>query len=149
MTDDLKARGVRVTREQAQAQIDGLLVAEILMDFGTNFKGVYPDYVLARGVGPEQSMIGLAIKRGHLLVAAALSDHPTVKQMAAEAVAAERERCAGMVRSSCPKCSGEGWLWGHELDEYEHPHPGQSDDTRYSCDGKGCAEAAAIRKGTT
>ncbi len=38
----------------------------------------------------------------------------------------------------CHKCGGAGWLWGHELDNYEHPHPGQSDDTRYSCDGPLC-----------
>ena len=68
-------RGVAVTGpvsiEDAQAEIGGLLVAEILMDFQSNFQGVYPDYILARGVGPEQSMIGLAIRRGHLSRASA------------------------------------------------------------------------------
>lgn len=62
-----------VTVQEAQAEIDGTKVAEILRDFQHNFRGVYPDYVLARGVGPEQAMIGLAIKRGHLLTIA-LSD---------------------------------------------------------------------------
>jgi hypothetical protein len=57
----------KVTIQEAQAEIDGLLVAEICRDFGVNFQGVYPDFILARGVGPEQSFIGLAIKRGHLI----------------------------------------------------------------------------------
>ncbi len=48
---------------------------------------------------------------------------------------------------TCPKCGGEGWLWGYELDDYEHPHPGQSDDTRYSCDGVVCKIAAAHAAG--
>lgn len=59
-----------VTVQEAQAEIDGTKVAEILRDFQHNFRGVYPDYVLARGVGPEQAMIGLAIKRGHLFTIA-------------------------------------------------------------------------------
>ena len=66
MTD---AAPKRISREDAQSEIDGRLVAEILRDFGINFHGVYPDHVLARGVGPEQSMIGLAIKRGHIILA--------------------------------------------------------------------------------
>jgi len=57
----------RVTREEAQAEIPGIVVAEIIMDFVNNFRDVYPTDLLARGVGPEQSMIGLAIKRGHLV----------------------------------------------------------------------------------
>jgi hypothetical protein len=61
MSDD------KISREEAQAEIDGLLVAEICRDFGTNFYNVYPEHILARGVGPEQSFIGLAIKRGHLV----------------------------------------------------------------------------------
>ena len=80
MTHDTPPK--RITLEEAQAAVDPRLVAEILRDFGTNFDGVYPVGVLARGVGPEQSMIGLAIKRGHLvtrshadaLVAAALRE---------------------------------------------------------------------------
>lgn len=73
----------QITREEAQAQIDGLLVAEILRDFASNFKGDYHGSVLARGVGPEQSMIGLAIKRGHLMVAspAALAKSDTVRAL--------------------------------------------------------------------
>ncbi len=65
MTHDTPPK--RITLEEAQAAVDPMLVAEILRDFGTNFDGVYPVGVLARGVGPEQSMIGLAIKRGHLV----------------------------------------------------------------------------------
>ena len=65
MTHDTPPK--RITLEEAQAAVDPRLVAEILRDFGTNFDGVYPVGVLARGVGPEQSMIGLAIKRGHLV----------------------------------------------------------------------------------
>ena len=57
----------RITREEAQAEIPGIVVAEIITDFANNFRDVYPTYLLARGVGPEQSMIGLAIKRGHLV----------------------------------------------------------------------------------
>ena len=64
----------KISREEAQAEIDGLLVAEILRDFASNFQGVYPDDVLAQGVGPNQSMIGLAIKRGHLATAARIAD---------------------------------------------------------------------------
>lgn len=56
----------KITIEDAQAEIDGLLVARIIRDFQINFQGVYPEYIFARGVGPEQSMIGLAIKNGHL-----------------------------------------------------------------------------------
>jgi len=65
MTHDTPPK--RITREEAQAAVDPMLVAEILRDFGANFDKVYPVGVLARGVGPEQSMIGLAIKRGHLV----------------------------------------------------------------------------------
>lgn len=65
MTHDTPPK--RITREEAQAAVDPMLIAEILRDFGTNFDGIYPVDVLARGVGPEQSMIGLAIKRGHLI----------------------------------------------------------------------------------
>jgi hypothetical protein len=56
----------KISREDAQAEINGLLVAEICRDFGINFRDVYPEHILARGVGPEQAFIGLAIKRGHL-----------------------------------------------------------------------------------
>lgn len=35
----------------------------------------------------------------------------------------------------CPKCQGHGWVWWHELDEYEGPalETGQ-DDQKYICD---------------
>lgn len=61
---------VKTSREEAQAEIDGLLVAEIIRDAQVNFRGVYDHYVFSLGVGPIQSLIGLAIKRGHLSVAA-------------------------------------------------------------------------------
>ena len=132
MTHDTPPK--RITREEAQAAVDPMLVAEILRDFGANFDKVYPVGVLARGVGPEQSMIGLAIKRGHLvtrseaeaMVAAALRGaadladttfsgsgtdaamiirnailasipqpaSAALDKLIAEAVKAERERCA-------------------------------------------------------
>lgn len=85
MTD---AAPKRISREDAQSEIDGRLVAEILRDFGINFHGVYPDHVLARGVGPEQSMIGLAIKRGHIILA---SEHAALIR---EAEARGMERAA-------------------------------------------------------
>jgi hypothetical protein len=73
----------KISREDAQAEIGGLLVAEICNDFGINFSKVYPPHILARGVGPEQSFIGLAIKRGHLVVRdpAVLAELPEVKAM--------------------------------------------------------------------
>jgi len=57
--------------------------------------------------------------------------------------AALRE-AAKTASARCRKCSGEGWLWGAELDSYSHPHVGMSDDTRYSCDGDGCMASTAI-----
>jgi hypothetical protein len=77
----------KISREDAQAEIGGLLVAEICNDFGINFSKVYPPHILARGVGPEQSFIGLAIKRGHLVVRdpAVLAELPEVKAMVAAA----------------------------------------------------------------
>lgn len=98
----------RITRGDAQAQISGLKVAEILIDFSTNFLGVYPDSVLSRAVGPDQSMIGLAIKRGHLILAtpAALAASPEVQAL----VMTERERCARIAeaqsQSNNPYISG-------------------------------------------
>ncbi len=50
-----------------QAEIDGKLVARMIMDFHREFRGVYPDHVMASNlcaVGPLQSMIGLAIRNG-------------------------------------------------------------------------------------
>ena len=55
-----------------------------------------------------------------------------------------REACAKVVQCQCEKCGGAGWLWGHELEDYDPPHPGQHDDTRYSCDGIACKHANAI-----
>jgi hypothetical protein len=66
-------------------------------------------------------------------------------RLLAEARVAERDRLAAMFQAQCPKCGGEGWLWGHELDDYEHPHPGQADGTKYTCDGAGCSHARATK----
>jgi hypothetical protein len=68
----------KISVKDAQAEINGLLVAEICRDFGINFRGVYPKHILARGVGPEQAFIGLAIKRGHLALPAV---QPKVKPL--------------------------------------------------------------------
>lgn len=43
-----------------------------------------------------------------------------------------------LTRPPCPKCSGEGWLWCHELDHYRVDPYGGTDDTRYGCDGEVC-----------
>lgn len=107
MTHDTPPK--RITLEEAQAAVDPRLVAEILRDFGTNFDGVYPVGVLARGVGPEQSMIGLAIKRGHLVTrshadamvaaalreAAAIGDGQRITPAASRVSAGMRERASG------------------------------------------------------
>lgn len=37
-------------------------------------------------------------------------------------------------KKDCPKCSGEGWLWAHELSQYHGEGSPMTDDTRYSCD---------------
>lgn len=42
-----------------------------------------------------------------------------------------------MTEEICEKCSGEGWLWGYELDEYEMPEGCIWDDNRYPCDACG------------
>lgn len=34
----------------------------------------------------------------------------------------------------CPKCSGAGWCWGYELDDYDVPENQMHDDTQYTCD---------------
>ena len=55
----------------AQAFIDGEKVARMIMEFQREFRGVYPNDVMGSmlcAVGPLQSMIGLAIKNGHLFV---------------------------------------------------------------------------------
>lgn len=62
-------KDVPVTRKDAHAAIDGLLVAKIIQDFWREFRDVYPHDVMASNlcaVGPLQSMIGLAILRGRL-----------------------------------------------------------------------------------
>ena len=39
------------------------------------------------------------------------------------------------MKKYCQKCHGAGWLWAHELDDYESDsHDCYSDDTRYTCD---------------
>jgi hypothetical protein len=58
----------KVTIEEAQSHIDGLKVAEIIRDAQVEFRDEYPDHVLALGVGPIQTMLGLAIKNGHITV---------------------------------------------------------------------------------
>jgi hypothetical protein len=58
----------KISVAEAQSEIDGLLVAKILMDFHTEFRDVYPDqtHVNLAAVGPIHSLIGLAIKNGYL-----------------------------------------------------------------------------------
>lgn len=54
---------------EAQAKIGGAIVATMIRDFYEHFRGVYPADVMASSlcaVGPLQSMIGLAIRNGHL-----------------------------------------------------------------------------------
>jgi hypothetical protein len=69
----------KISREEAQAKINGLLVAEICRDFAINFRDVYPAHILARGVGPEQAFIGLAITRGYLALPAVQPDAAIAK----------------------------------------------------------------------
>ena len=71
-----------ISLKDAQAEIDGVLVAEICRDFGINFRDVYPEHILARGVGPEQAFIGLAIKRGHLALPAVQPDDAAIREAA-------------------------------------------------------------------
>jgi hypothetical protein len=49
---------------------------------------------------------------------------------------------ARKVSSMCPKCGGDGWLWGHEL--VVTPDVEGTDDTKYSCDSEVHDYAAAI-----
>lgn len=60
-------------------------------------------------------------------------------------IAGAYEAAAKSIEGECEKCGGNGWLWGPELDEYECPHPGATDDTRYSCDGQAHKQTEAIR----
>jgi hypothetical protein len=77
----------KISVKDAQAEINGLLVAEICRDFGINFLDVYPEHIRARGVGPEQAFIGLAIKRGHLALPAV---QPRVKPLVWQALQIDR-----------------------------------------------------------
>lgn len=52
---------------EAQSYIDGTLVSRIIMDAQRHFSGEYPTHVFALGVGPIQSMLGLAVKNGHII----------------------------------------------------------------------------------
>lgn len=54
------------------------------------------------------------------------------------------EEAAKKICSMCEKCSGAGWLWGHELD-CPPENVTQPDDTRYLCDGDWHKGEAAIR----
>jgi len=50
------------------------------------------------------------------------------------------------VMNCCKKCGGEGWLWGHELDNPPGDEAPKPDDTRYSCDGDACKAAGVLRQ---
>jgi len=56
----------KITIEEAQSNIDSMVIARLLTDFRENFKDEYPDHILTQGVGPVQSLIGFAIKNGYL-----------------------------------------------------------------------------------
>lgn len=65
---------MKTTTGEAQSHIDGILVAQIIIDFNREFRGVYPIEIMASNlcaVGPLQSMIGLAIANGRLALATA------------------------------------------------------------------------------
>jgi hypothetical protein len=82
----------KISVKDAQAEINGLLVAEICRDFGINFRDVYPEHILARGVGPEQAFIGLAIKRGRLALPAVQPDAAAIRKEAlSEAISHARQ----------------------------------------------------------
>jgi len=54
---------------KAQANIPGVLVARMISEFWREFDGVYGNDTMHSSlcaVGPLQSMIGLAIRNGHL-----------------------------------------------------------------------------------
>lgn len=59
--------------------------------------------------------------------------------------AREREAATKIVKAECTACGGEGWLCAHELGIGQ-----TTDDTKYSCNGRGdsdaCRAAAAIRE---
>lgn len=56
----------KVTIEEAQEHIPGVEVAKIIREFQTEFRGAYPDEVLAMGIGPVQTFLGLAIRNQRL-----------------------------------------------------------------------------------
>ena len=56
----------RIDRETAQAQIEGLLVSRMLLDFFLEFRDTYGRDVLPPGVGPMQSFLGWAMIRGYI-----------------------------------------------------------------------------------
>ena len=63
------SKGEPDIREQSQALIDGRDVARMIIEFQREFRHIYPLDVRSSSlcaVGPLQSMIGLAIKNGHL-----------------------------------------------------------------------------------
>lgn len=56
---------------ELQAELEGTLVAKMIYDFHTELRGIYGDNVMTSSlcaVGPLQTMIGLAIRNGHLKV---------------------------------------------------------------------------------
>lgn len=64
-----KTREITVSdiSKKYQAEIDGLKVAEILLEFMREFRGTYDMATVGLcGVGPLQSMIGFAIAKGYL-----------------------------------------------------------------------------------
>lgn len=70
--DDTPSSRVRA----AQAQIESIVVAHMVVDFHTTFRSVYPTSIMASplcAVGPLHAMIGLAIQRGTLALPAAPS----------------------------------------------------------------------------
>lgn len=62
--------------KEAQSYIDGVLVARIGIEFAQHFRDVYPPSVAPyfMAVGPLQSLIGLAIKNGHLVPATEVAE---------------------------------------------------------------------------
>ena len=102
----------KINIKDAQAEIDGLLVAEICRDFGINFREVYPEHILARGVGPEQAFIGLAIKRGHLALPVARADAAAIREAALrealDAAAAETDRLRAAKKKHAHKSDIKG-----------------------------------------
>ena len=56
----------KIHYSEAQQYVDGLTIAHIIQDAQIEFREQYPEETFQLGVGPMQSMIGLAIKNGHL-----------------------------------------------------------------------------------